>query len=99
MPMSHEIHLKCCFCGKPIEEKPRTVTVSADDGGEQRMFAHTACLRERLDPSVPLGQAGAFGVEMTDRRPRWTMKRVIVIGVIVVLVLLAPAAVIMFVNR
>lgn len=101
MPMSHELHLRCCFCGKDIEEKPRVITVEADTGGEQRLFAHNACFRERLDPSVPLGAAGAFGVDFKNR-PRgwtWTMRRVVVIGFIIVLVLLIPAAVIMFANR
>ena len=98
MPMSHELHLRCCFCGKEIAEKPRVITVEADTGGEQRLFAHTACFKERLDPSVPLGQSGAFGVDFVNRGSRWTLRRVIVIGVVVVLVLLIPAAIIMFVQ-
>ncbi len=102
MPMSHELHLRCCFCGKDIGERPRVIKVDVEGGGEQRMFAHTDCLRERLDPSVvPLGQAGAFGVEFKNR-PRgwnWSLRRVIVIGIITVLVLLIPAVVIMFVNQ
>ncbi len=96
MPMSHELHLRCCFCGKEIAEKPRAITVEADSGGEQRLFAHSACLRERLDPSVPLGQSGAFGVDFKNRRQSgWTLRRVIVLGVVLVLVLLIPAAVIL----
>jgi hypothetical protein len=98
MPMSHELHLRCCFCGKEIAEKPRTISVEADDGGVQRLFAHTACLRDRLDPSVPLGAPGAFGVEFKDHKPRWTMRRVIVLGLIWVLVLLIPVAILQFVN-
>jgi hypothetical protein len=94
--MSQELHLRCCFCGKEIAEKPRAITVEADSGGEQRLFAHTACLRERLDPSVPLGQSGAFGVEFKNRRSASTLRRVIVVGLVVVLALLIPAAVIVF---
>jgi len=98
MPMSHELHLRCCFCGKDIAEQPRTITVEAEGGGEQRLFAHTACLRDRLDPSVPLGAPGAFGVEFKDHKPRWTMRRVIVLGLILALVLLVPVAILQFVE-
>ena len=99
MPMSYEVNLQCCFCGKPIAEKPRVITVEAEGGGEQRMFAHTDCLRERLDPSVPLGQSGAHGIGMTHHVSRWSLRRVVVLGLIGIVVLLIPVAVLMFVNR
>jgi hypothetical protein len=99
MPMSYELTLHCCFCGKPIAEKPRVITVETDGGGEQRLFAHAACFRERLDPSVPFGESGAVGVDIKRRTSGWTMRRVIVIGLLWVLVLLIPVAVILVVNR
>ena len=98
MPMSHELHLRCCFCGKDIAEKPQTITVEAEGGGVQRLFAHTACFRDRLDPVVPLGAPGAFGVEFKDHKPRWTIRRVIVLGLIWVLVLLIPVVILQLVN-
>src|SRR3712207_289031 len=96
MPMSHELHLRCCFCGKVTDERVRVIRVEADGGGEQRMFAHTSCLRERLDPEVvPLGQAGAFGIEFINRPRRWTwtLRSVVIVGVIVVLAMLVPVVV------
>ena len=39
----------CCFCGKPIEEDPYTLTVSkADCETEQTLFCHEVCLEEVL---------------------------------------------------
>ena len=101
MPMSRELHLRCCFCGKELAEKPRVITVEVDAGGVQKMFAHTACLRDRLDPSVPLGVAGAVGIEVKKRERgwTWTFGRVITAGVILLLVLLIPALVIMFTHE
>ncbi len=99
MPMSYELTLQCCFCGKAIAERPRVITVEVDGGGEQRLFAHTACFRERLDPSVPLAEAGTVGVDVKRRMSRWTMRRVVVIGFLWLLVLLIPVAVLMLVNQ
>jgi hypothetical protein len=54
--------------------------------------------RDRLDPSVPLGEPGAFGVDIKHRVPRWTLRRVIVICLLWLLVLLIPVAVLQIVN-
>lgn len=99
MPMSYEINLQCCFCGKPIAEKPRVITVDTDGGKEQRLFAHAACFRERLDPSVPVGESGAFGVGLTHHVSRWSVRRVVAILLLWVVVLLVPLAILLFVNR
>ena len=43
---------KCCFCGKPIEECPYTLTVRKDGcETEQELYCHEACLEQALlDP-------------------------------------------------
>ncbi len=99
MPMSYELALHCCFCGKALAEKPRVITVETDGGGQQRLFAHAACLRDRLDPSVPVGQSGTFGVDIKHRVSGWTLKRVVVVFLLMLLVLLSPVVVLMLVNR
>ena len=39
----------CCFCGKPIEEPPYTLTVSkADCETEQVLYSHEICLEATL---------------------------------------------------
>ena len=39
----------CCFCGKPIEEKPYTLTVSKEGcETEQVLCCHEACLEKAL---------------------------------------------------
>ena len=100
MPISYELTLKCCFCGKPIaDETPQSVRVEAEGGGEQRFFAHASCLRDRLDPSVPLGRAGSFGIEVQHHVPRWTLRRVVVLGLIFVLIFLIPVVGMMLIWR
>jgi hypothetical protein len=99
MPMSYELAVLCCFCGKPATPRPRVMTVELDGGGQQRLFAHEACLRERLDPSVRLGEAGTSGVELTHRTRGWSLRRVMVVGMLAALVLLIPTLVILFVGR
>ena len=45
------IHMtyNCCFCGKPIEEKPYTLTVSKEGcETEQELYCHEACLESAL---------------------------------------------------
>ena len=43
--MVMQMTYNCCFCGKPIEESPYTLTVSkADCKTEQIFFCHEACL-------------------------------------------------------
>ena len=44
----------CCFCGKPIEEKPYTLTVSKEGcETEQVLCCHEACLEKALlDPKL-----------------------------------------------
>ena len=45
----------CCFCGKPIEENPYTLTVSkADCETEQMLFCHEVCLEEVLNEPLYL---------------------------------------------
>ena len=40
---------QCCFCGKPIEENPYTLTVSKEGcETEQTLFCHEACLESAL---------------------------------------------------
>ena len=40
---------KCCFCGKPIEECPYTLTVRKDGcETEQELYCHEACLEQAL---------------------------------------------------
>lgn len=43
---------KCCFCGKPFEEAPYTLTVTKENcETEQALFCHEACLLNALqDP-------------------------------------------------
>ncbi len=101
MPLSHELHLRCCFCGKELDEQPRVIKVEVEGGKEQRLFAHTGCLRDRLDPSVPLGQPGTFGIEFKNR-PRkwsWTLRSVVVVGVLAVIALLIPVVIRMFAGE
>lgn len=99
MPISYELTLQCCFCGKPIaDEKPQSVKVETD-AGEQRMFAHASCLRDRLDPSIPLGRAGSFGIEVKHHVSRWSLRRVMAAGLIFVLILLVPVLGLMFLGR
>ncbi|MFN2565101.1 MAG: hypothetical protein ABR499_08855 [Gemmatimonadaceae bacterium] len=98
MPISYELTLKCCFCGKPVTDKPRVLTLELDDGGQQRLFAHATCLREHLNESVPLGESGTFGIDVQHHVPRWTLRRVVGIFIVVVLVLAIPAVVLLFVN-
>lgn len=99
MPISYELTLQCCFCGKPIAgEKPQSVKVETD-GGEQRMFAHASCLRDRLDPSIPLGRPGSFGVDVSHHVSRWSLRRVLAAGLIFVLILLVPVLVMMYLGR
>ena len=39
----------CCFCGKPIEEKPYTLTVSKEGcETEQVLCCHEVCLEKAL---------------------------------------------------
>ena len=46
--VNHMIH-NCCFCGKPIEETPYTLTVSKENcETEQLLFCHEACLEKAL---------------------------------------------------
>ena len=44
----------CCFCGKPIEEKPYTLTVSKEGcETEQVLCCHKVCLEKALlDPKL-----------------------------------------------
>ena len=48
------IHMtyKCCFCGKPIEEYPYTLTVTKEScETSQELYCHEACLEQALrDP-------------------------------------------------
>ena len=42
----------CCFCGKPIEERPYTLTVTKENcETSQELYCHEACLEQALlDP-------------------------------------------------
>ena len=42
----------CCFCGKPIEENPYTLTVTKGNcETEQALYCHEGCLEKALkDP-------------------------------------------------
>lgn len=44
----------CCFCGKPITEKPYTLTVSKENcQTEQTLYCHETCLEKALhDPKL-----------------------------------------------
>ena len=44
----------CCFCGKPIAEKPYTLTVSKENcQTEQTLYCHETCLEQALhDPKL-----------------------------------------------
>lgn len=47
----------CCFCNGSIERKqadPVLLELPLDDGGTQALYAHLACLRAALHPSVPI---------------------------------------------
>ena len=40
---------RCCFCGKPIEERPYTLTVRKDGSeSEQELYCHEVCLEQAL---------------------------------------------------
>lgn len=40
---------QCCFCGKPIEERLYTLTVTRENcETEQTLFCHEACLEAAL---------------------------------------------------
>ena len=43
---------KCCFCGKPIEECPYTLTVTKENcETSQELYCHETCLEQALqDP-------------------------------------------------
>mgnify|MGYP001556743164 CR=1 FL=1 len=46
---------QCCFCGRKIDLKKENqveIAVTYDDGGQQGLMAHEACLKKKLDPSV-----------------------------------------------
>ena len=50
-PLNLVMHMtyKCCFCGKPIEERPYTLTVRKDGcETEQELYCHEACLEQAL---------------------------------------------------
>ena len=47
--MVMQMTYNCCFCGKPIEESPYTLTVSkADCETEQELYCHEICLEAAL---------------------------------------------------
>ena len=52
--MMTDMTYNCCFCGKPIEEKPYTLTVSKENcETEQTLYCHEACLEKALsDPKL-----------------------------------------------
>ena len=52
--MMTDMTYNCCFCGKPIEEKPYTLTVSKEGcETEQTLYCHEACLEKALsDPKL-----------------------------------------------
>ena len=52
--MVNDMTYHCCFCGKPIEEKPYTLIVSKEDcETEQVLCCHEACLEKALsDPKL-----------------------------------------------
>jgi hypothetical protein len=48
---------QCGFCGTAIEKSPTDpvfLGISLPNGGNQAIFAHLACLRRVIHPSVPL---------------------------------------------
>ncbi|MBQ7229356.1 MAG: hypothetical protein IJX04_00440 [Oscillospiraceae bacterium] len=39
----------CCFCGKPIEERPYTLTVTKENcETSQELYCHEVCLEQAL---------------------------------------------------
>jgi hypothetical protein len=55
MPQSADT--ACCFCGQTIAHRPPDpvdVVMSIPDGADQGFFAHIACIKRVLHPSVPL---------------------------------------------
>jgi hypothetical protein len=47
---------QCCFCGCAIGTQVEVVSLVFyyEDGGDQQVWSHTTCLKEKLHPSVPL---------------------------------------------
>ena len=53
--MVNDMTYHCCFCGKPIEEMPYTLTVSKEGcETEQNLFCHEVCLQNALNTSGDL---------------------------------------------
>lgn len=53
--MVMQMTYNCCFCGKPIEEDPYTLTVSKDDcETEQELYCHEICLEAALKEPLDL---------------------------------------------
>ena len=50
--------VQCAFCGRPIDDQGpdpvRLLIEVARVGGNQEVWAHWSCLRDRLHNSVPL---------------------------------------------
>jgi len=53
--MTDGFTFNCCFCGNGIRDEPRVVlVVLLEDGDEQELYTHRACLKQRVHPSIPL---------------------------------------------
>ena len=52
--MVNDMTYHCCFCGKPIEKKPYTLTVTKEGcETEQTLYCHEGCLQAALhDPKT-----------------------------------------------
>ena len=51
-----EFAFQCCFCGATIDESvtpAMNLVLGTDDDALQQFYCHSACLKERLHPSVP----------------------------------------------
>jgi hypothetical protein len=55
--VSNRLGYQCCFCGQSILEQvndPVIIAITLPGGGAQQLYSHAACLKTRLDPSVPV---------------------------------------------
>ena len=54
---SKMMNTQCCFCAKPVANtdiEPIVLNIDVGDGGSQQLYCHARCLKDALDPSVPL---------------------------------------------